>query len=166
MALGEACGLTVWRGGAKLCGRSSEDATEREEVSMDPYIHERMTQVVAAGKKLKEELLKLQADIPVWDKRVVMAQERGMGELAEQAAAHVAGLRERAAKVEVELEILREERRQLKFESAAAPGREIVERTEAMVDSVRIGGLVDPDKAKLENELNALPTFDFGDGKK
>lgn len=133
---------------------------------IDPYIHERMTQVVAAGKKLKEELLKLQADIPMWDKRVVMAQERGMAELAQQAADHVAGLRQRAQQVEVELEILREERRQLQFENTVQPGRDIVARTEAMVDSVRIGGLVDPDKAKLENELRDLPTFDFGDNKK
>jgi phage shock protein A len=139
---------------------------------IDPYIHERMTQVVAAGKKLKEELLKLQADIPVWDKRVAWALEQGKPELSQQAAEHVAGLRERERAVEVELEILREERRQLKHESIVTPGREIVERTEAMVESVRQGGFIDPDRAKLENELRALPTtdlpspgtsFDFGE---
>jgi signal transduction protein with GAF and PtsI domain len=152
------------RWGAAGDGASSQDKVMK--MPRDPYIHERMTQVVAAGKKLKEELLKLQADIPMWDKRVVMAQERGMPELARQAAEHVAGMRQRAQQVEVELEILREERRQLQFEHAVQPGRDIVARTEAMVDSVRIGGLVDPDKAKLENELHDLPTFDFGDGKK
>lgn len=118
---------------------------------IDPYNHAQMTNMVMQIKELERELEKIREELPTWKKRVFLAEDKGMHELAAQAEAKVEQMRARGRQVKLELETLEMEKDMLRKQNRMPQGHE-VEQAEAMVEQVRMGGLVDPDAA----ELNAL----------
>lgn len=132
----------------------------------DPVTHARMTMLIQQEKKLKEELKKLDEELPMWSGRVELALKKGKEDLARQAQQRVRDLQERQLDVRHELDSITSQKKDLRFQARRPSGRE-VQRSEAMVESVRQGGLIDPDEASLERELDELGksnvTLDFGD---
>ncbi len=131
-----------------------------DEVSMvDPVVHAKMTMLIQHEKKLKAELEELKKDIPTWAKRVELAQVKGMGDLARQAGERLASLEARVREIEHEFEVIQMDRDMLKYEARRPSGVE-AERAEALLDSIRLAGLVDPDAN--EHKTDNM-TFDFTD---
>jgi len=131
-----------------------------EEVFMvDPVVHAKMTMLIQHEKKLKAELEELRKDIPTWAKRVELAQAKGMGDLTRQAGDRLQALQARVAEIEHEFDVIQMDRDMLRYQARRPTGIE-AERAEALLDSVRLAGLVDPD-ANDENTKNV--TFDFTD---
>lgn len=121
-----------------------------------------MTDLVRRAKELEREREKIAKELPVWSRRVELAREKGMDELAEQARQRHDDLQARRDEIRTKLDVIGQEKDMLRYQSKRPSGRE-VERAEAMVEQVRQGGLIDPDEAKMERELDELVTFDFGD---
>lgn len=123
----------------------------------DPVVHARMTQLKLDEKKLTEEKAKLVEEVPVWERRVGLAKQKGMHDLAAEAEQRVVEVKTRIKEIELKLETLEMDKDMLRYESRRPSGRE-VERAEAMLDQVRLGGLVDPDR--MDRELDET-AFDF-----
>ena len=127
---------------------------------MDPVVHARMTMIIQEEKKLGEERQKIVLEIPVWERRVTLATQKGMTELAGEASQRVGELRARIKEIDLKLETMQMDKDMLRYESRRPSGRE-VERAEAMLEQVRLGGLVDPDsKDKEFKELETQFNFD------
>lgn len=143
-----------------------------EGTMVDPGIHAEMTILIRREKELQRIIEELETEeIPLWEKRVKLADQKGMSDLADEAAGRVAELRHKIAESNRELESIEMQKSMLRYESKRPSGRE-VERAEAMVESVRLAGLVDPDKSEwdklqqkqsdgLHEDSGAL--LDFGD---
>ena len=116
---------------------------------MDPYQHAQMTHLVMRQKELERELESLRQDLPTWERRVQLAQEKGMAELAQQAQEKVAQVRARGRQVKLELETLDMEKDMLRKQHRMPSGQPVAQ-AEAMLEQVRAGGLVDPDRAELD----------------
>lgn len=127
---------------------------------IDAVVHAEMKNLMMRRKRAEEELAKVRVDGPMWRKRVDLAHEKGMVELATQAQEKLDALRVRRDELKFELEKIDQERDVLRYQ-ARRPDGLAVERAEHMVEQVRQGGLIDPDRAGLELELEKLATFDF-----
>ena len=136
---------------------------------MDPVIHAEMTNLVMEEKQLRRELEKLSGDLPTWEKRVQLASDKGMQDLAEQAREKVAHLRHRRSEIAARLEMIAEEKSLLRVRSKR-PSGEATLRAQMLVEHAKLGGL-DPEAAKAERELDELAkdeelehfTFDFNE---
>lgn len=127
---------------------------------MDPVVHARMTMIIQEEKKLGEEKQKLVLEIPVWERRVTLATQKGMTELAGEASQRVGELKTRIKEIDLKLETMQMDKDMLRYESRRPSGRE-VERAEAMLEQVRLGGLVDPDSKDQEfKDLETQFNFD------
>lgn len=137
---------------------------------VNPGIHAEMANLIQREKDLEEKLDELEKEIPVWKNRVKLARDKGMEELAAEAGQRADELDAKAKKYAAELDSIEQQKEMLRYEARRPSGRE-VERAEAMVESVRLGGLVDPDEAALEREFDDLAAqkaaddlvLDFGD---
>lgn len=126
----------------------------------DPVVHARMTAIIQQEKKLEEEQTKLELEIPVWEKRVQLAKSKGMQDLAAEAGERVEELKERVKAIQLEVETLQMDKDMLRYEARRPSGQEVA-RAEAMLEQVRLGGLVDPDRK--DRELDANNLFDFNE---
>lgn len=126
----------------------------------DPVVHARMTAIIQQEKKLEEEQTKLELEIPVWEKRVQLAKSKGMQDLAAEAGERVEELKERVKAIQLEVETLQMDKDMLRYEARRPSGQEVA-RAEAMLEQVRLGGLVDPDRKDRELDPNNL--FDFNE---
>lgn len=127
---------------------------------MDPVVHARMTMIIQEEKKLGEEKQKIVLEIPVWERRVTLATQKGMTELAGEASQRVGELKTRIKEIDLKLETMQMDKDMLRYESRRPSGRE-VERAEAMLEQVRLGGLVDPDSKDQEfKDLETQFNFD------
>lgn len=122
---------------------------------MDPVLHAEMALLVQREKKLEEERKTLLEEITLWRRRVELAKEKGMTDLAKEASERVKQLAERGRAVDLELDVIEMDKSMLRKQSRRPDGRE-VERAEALLESFRQGGLVDPDEASLEREFREL----------
>lgn len=122
---------------------------------VNPGIHAEMALLIHREKELEEELDKLTGEIPVWKKRVKLARDKGMDELAGEALQRARELDARARSCASELESIEQQKQMLRYEARRPSGKE-VERSEALLESVRLGGLVDPDEASLDREFKEL----------
>jgi len=136
---------------------------------MDPVIHAEMTNLVMEEKQLQRELEKIGGDLPTWEKRVQLASNKGMHDLAEQARDKVHEMRERKGEITTRLDMIAEEKSMLRVRSRR-PSGDATLRAEMLVEHAKLGGL-DPDAAKAERELDELAkdddledfTFDFNE---
>ncbi len=122
---------------------------------MDPVLHAEMALLVQREKKLEEERKALLEEITLWRRRVELAKDKGMTDLAGEASERVKQLAERGRAVDLELDVIEMDKSMLRKQSRRPDGRE-VERAEALLESFRQGGLVDPDEASLEREFREL----------
>lgn len=121
---------------------------------MDPLIHAEMAMLIQQEKKLQEEIAALREELPVWQKRIRLAEERGMAELADQARDRLRQIKDRAVEIQYELDTIDLDKSRLRKENRRPTGQE-VRRAEALLDSFRQMG-IDPDRAMLERELEKL----------
>ena len=126
---------------------------------VDPVVHAKMTMLIQQEKKLKDELATIQDELPTWEKRVQLAKQKGMIDLARQARERADQLTSRVAAIEHEFEVIQMDKDMLRYEAKRPSGAE-VERAEALLDSVRLGGLVDPDR---NTSATDKVTFDFNE---
>lgn len=141
----------------------------------NPGIHAEMTILIRREKELKEKIDELRdEEIPLWNKRVHLAEKKGMAELADEAEQRVRELEHKASQYELELDSIDMQKSMLRKESRRPSGGE-VERAENLLEQVRLAGLVDPDRKDWdeleeledEKELRQLKeesgaVFDFG----
>ncbi len=126
---------------------------------MDPLIHAEMSLLVQREKKLEEEKAVLVEEMSVWKRRVELAKTKGMTELAQEAGARLVQTSERGRAVSLELEVIEMEKSILRKESRRPDGKEVA-RAEALLESFRQSGLVDPEEASLERQLRELAEVD------
>jgi len=137
---------------------------------VDPVIHAEMTILIRREKELEEEIAELEnEELPLWKKRVSLAEQKGMGDLADEARVRLRELMTKLAKHKTELDSIDMQKSMLRKQSKRPSGRE-VDRAEALLEQVRAAGLVDPDRQKwddlerehrLKEESGAV--FDFDD---
>lgn len=130
---------------------------------IDPFIQAQMTDLMRRQKAYEEERAQILVDGPMWKKRVELAESKGLTDLARQATEKLEALRARNRELKFELDKIDQEKDILRYQ-ARRPSGEEVERAEHMLEQVRQGGLIDPDKASLERELDELTTLDFNTG--
>ena len=122
---------------------------------MDPVLHAEMTQLVTDEKDYTNERADLVKDFPTWKKRVVLAAEKGMAELAQEAEARVEEMRLRISEIDIELEMIEDKKKRLRYESQRPSGDEL-RRSTALLNSMKEGGVIDPDEVALEMEFENL----------
>jgi len=127
---------------------------------IDPVIQAEMKNLVMRSKQLEKELTQIEEDLPMWERRVDLAREKNRPELAMQAAEKADEMRSRKQEITTELDVIQQEKDMLRYQARRPSGVEVA-RAEMMLEEVRMGGLVDPDKAKTERELDELVEFDF-----
>ena len=121
---------------------------------MDPVLHAEMTQLVSDEKDYTIERADLVKDFPTWKKRVALATDKGMHELAEEAKNRVEEMRLRISEIDIELEMIEDKKKRLRYESQRPSGDEL-RRSTALLNSMK-GGIVDPDEVALEMEFENL----------
>jgi hypothetical protein len=134
---------------------------------MDPGIHAEMTHWVMRQKELERERDALTAEVEKWSRRVTLATDKGMHDLAGEAQAKLDEIRAKLAEIGPELDKVEMEKSALRME-ARRPGAaadEALIRAETMVEQGRMAGL-DPEAGKAERELAELEAevaLDFGE---
>jgi hypothetical protein len=139
---------------------------------VDPGIHAEMTILIRREKELEEQIQDLQnEEIPLWTQRVGLAEEKGMGELADEARGRLRELQAKAQQAQAELDSIDMHKSMLRHESRRPGGQEVA-RAEALLEQVRLAGLVDPDQKdwdelekqqSLKEESGAVFDFDEED---
>lgn len=122
---------------------------------MDPVLHSEMTQLVTDEKEYTKERAELVKDFPTWKKRVELATNKGMLELAEEAKVRVEEMRLRISEIDIELEMIEDNKKRLRYESQRPSGDEL-RRSTALLNSMKEGGVVDPDEVALEMKFENL----------
>lgn len=122
---------------------------------VDPVIHSHMTYLVQREKKELQAAEALEDDIALWKKRVGLARERGEDELAEQARERALALIAERRELQTRLDMIANEKDILRRESRRPHGREL-EYAEELLRRWQESGLVDPDKAALDEEFDKL----------
>jgi len=126
-------------------------------MAVDPVIHAHMAYLVQCEKKDLEVAEKLEEDIALWKKRVGLARERGEDELAEQARERALALIAERRALQTRLDMIANEKDILRRESRRPDGHEL-EYAEELLRRWQESGLVDPDKAALDEEFDKLAT--------
>ena len=134
-------------------------------MAMDPGIREELKQVVMRMKMLQREREQLLKDKELWTTRVHLATSKGLSDLAAQAQAKADDVEAKLTRNQLDLHQFEIEKDRLRYQSKRPSGQEVA-RSQAMLERVREGGLIDPDKAQLDRELEELVEFDFSDTKK
>ncbi|AWV90605.1 hypothetical protein DN745_15240 [Bradymonas sediminis] len=114
-----------------------------------------MAYLVQCEKKDLEVAEKLEEDIALWKKRVGLARERGEDELAEQARERALALIAERRALQTRLDMIANEKDILRRESRRPHGREL-EYAEELLRRWQESGLVDPEKAALDEEFDKL----------
>lgn len=127
---------------------------------IDPVIQAQMTDLMRRQKAYEEERAQILVDGPVWKKRVELAESKGLSDLAQQASEKLEALRVRNREIKFELDKIDQEKDMLRYQARRPSGEEVA-RAEHLLEQVRQGGLIDPDKASLERELDELTALDF-----
>ena len=127
---------------------------------IDPVIQAQMTDLMRRQRAYEEERAQILVDGPIWKKRVELAESKGLTDLARQASEKLDALRARNREIKLELDKIDQEKDILRYQARRPSGEELA-RAEHMLEQVRQGGLIDPDKASLERELDELTTLDF-----
>src|SRR5690554_6721082 len=122
---------------------------------VDPVIRSHMTYLIQCEKKDLEKATALEEDIALWKKRVGLAQGRGDSALAEQARARALALIAERRELQTRLDMIVNEKDILRRESRRPDGHEL-EYAEELLRRWQESGLVDPDKAVLDEAFDKL----------
>ncbi|QDG51595.1 hypothetical protein FIV42_12810 [Persicimonas caeni] len=122
---------------------------------IDPVIHAHMTYLVQKEKKAREHADGLEDEIELWKKRVRLAEDKGMPDLADEARGRARQLIAERRELEDKLDLMATEKRMLVKESRRPSGEEVA-RAEALLERWKESGLVDPDEAVLEREFDEM----------
>ena len=122
---------------------------------MDPVIHAEMTLLLKDEREFTEERVSLVKDLPIWKKRVELAENKSMFDLAEEAGARIETMRLRISEIDIELEMIEEKKKALRYESRRPSGDEL-RRSTALLNAMKEGGVVDPDEVALDMEFEKL----------
>ncbi len=122
---------------------------------IDPVIHAHMTYLVQKEKKARERADGLEEEIDLWKKRVRLAEERGMPDLADEARQRAKKLIAERRELEDQFDLIATEKGMLQKESRMPTGDEVA-RAEELLRRWKESGLVDPDEAVLEREFDEL----------
>lgn len=121
----------------------------------DAGLHAQMTYLIQEEKRYEEKLAELTEKLELWKKRVQLAEEKGMPDLADEARERARKLMTEFKEAEVKLDTLQYEKKQLRKDARRPTGEEVA-RAEAMLERLRQSGIVDPDEAALEREFDDL----------
>jgi phage shock protein A len=121
----------------------------------DAGLHAQMTYLIQEEKRYEEQLAELTEELELWKKRVQLAEDKGMPDLADEARQRARTLMADFKEAEVKLETLQHEKKMLRKEARRPTGEEVA-RAEAMLERLRQSGIVDPDEAALEREFDDL----------
>lgn len=124
--------------------------------------HAEMAQLIRREKELEKKLGELRADFTTWKDRVALARDTGRDELAAAAAERLDSIRDEANDLRRELKLIVAKKRLVRKEIRRPSGEE-VRRAEALLESFRQSGLVDPDEANMEAEFDELRKNDLGE---
>src|SRR5690554_2525086 len=124
-------------------------------MSIDPVIRSHMTYLIQCEKKDLEKAQALEEDIALWKKRVGLARSRGDASLAEQARERALGLIAERRELQTRLDMIVSEKDILRRESRRPDGHAL-EYAEELLRRWQESGLVDPDKAVLDEEFDKL----------
>lgn len=122
---------------------------------MDPVIHAEMTFLLKDEREYTDERATLVKDFPIWKKRVTLATSKSMFDLATEAEARVEEMRLRISEIDIELAMIEEKKKALRYESKRPSGDEL-RRSNALLNAMKEGGVVDPDEIALEMEFEKL----------
>lgn len=132
---------------------------------VDPVIHAEMTMLVRREKELEATVAELESkELPLWARRVQLAEEKGKPSLADEARGRLRELQRQLAESKAELDSIEMHKSMLRKQSRRPSGNE-VERAENLLEQVRLAGLVDPDRADWDAlERRAKANRDEGGG--
>lgn len=122
---------------------------------IDPGLHAHMTYLVQQEKKYREQADELEEEIELWKKRVRLAEDKGMADLADEARQRARSLIQERREVGVQLDMIDTEKGMLRKESRRPSGEEVA-RSEEILRRWKESGLVDPDEAVLEREFDEM----------
>lgn len=129
---------------------------------MKNIYHAEMALLIRREKEIHARLLEIKKEFGIWKDRVELARKTGRDELANQAEERLDTFRVEAAELRDELRLTEAKKKDLSYASRRPTGVE-VQRAEALLDSFRESGLVDPDEASLESEFEKLRREGFDD---
>lgn len=112
---------------------------------MDPVIHAEMAMLIRREKELEEQIQEIETELPVWSKRIGLAENKGMTDLADEARGRLRELKQKLVDGKAELDSIDMQKSMLRHQSRRPSGIE-VERAENLLEQVRLAGLVDPDR--------------------
>ena len=121
--------------------------------------HAEMTVLIRQEKQMEEKLQQLRKDFGVWKDRVELARDAGRDELAMRARERLDEIRREGEQLRRDLKLIVAKKRLVRRESLRPTGHE-VRRAEALLESFRQSGLIDPDEANLEAEFDEIRHHD------
>lgn len=134
---------------------------------VDPVIHAEMTILVRREKELNEQVADLESkELPLWAKRVQLAENKGMADLADEARGRLRELQAQLTSAKGELDSIEMQKSMLRHQARRPSGVEVA-RAEHLVEQARLAGLVDPDRAdwdELERRARAKSASSGSEG--
>lgn len=125
---------------------------------MKNIFHAEMALLVHRDKQIDEELQALAKDHATWKQRVELAKKKKRQELVDGAKQRLAQVRQQAQELRSEKKRIKTMKDKVRYESRRPSGNE-VQRAEALLESFRQSGLVDPERAELDQAFaNLVPT--------
>lgn len=122
---------------------------------MSQIHHAEMAHLIRREKELERTLNELRSDFGTWKERVELARNTGRDELAMRAQERLDEIRNEGRDLRRELKLIVAKKRLVRRESRRPSGDE-VRRAEALLESFRQSGLVDPEEAQMEAEFDEL----------
>lgn len=119
---------------------------------MDNIHHAEMTHLVRREKELERKFEEMRDEYQEWEERIELAQKADRPELVDKAKQRVEKLRIESRQIRSELREIADKKKELRKESKMPTGEE-TRRAQALLESFRQSGLVDPDEAQLEQEI-------------
>ncbi len=119
---------------------------------MKKYYHAELAVYIRREKEIEKELEQLEKDFKTWKERVELAQKAGRPELKARAEQRIDDLRAEAWGLRTELKEIIEKKREIRMDSRRPSGVEL-QRAQSLLQSFRESGIIDPDKARLEDEI-------------
>lgn len=124
----------------------------------NPYQAE-MAVYIRREKEIEKKLQELREEFKTWKERVELAKKADRPELAARARKRIDDLRFEGNKLRHELQNIVEKKKEIRVDSRRPTGVEN-RRAQALLKSFRESGIVDPDDAQLQSDIDAAAKDD------